>query len=141
MWRDNCVYINTLSLQRATHSLKSREKIMLTKENSLTKKTCDLRDTEQRYIRACRQIALLNKHIKDMRTRHSRAKTDGNIRFRYNLNLRISTMEGMRSMYLEYVDLKAGQVAELRYEIRHTRKMIELEEYDTETESETDDEE
>ncbi len=114
---------------------------MLTKENSLTKKTCDRSGHGAEIHTGLSPDRAVEQTYQDMRTHHARAKTDGNIRFRYNLNLRISTMEGMRSMYLEYVDLKAGQVAELRYEIRHTRKMIELEEYDTENESETDDEE
>jgi len=74
----------------------------------------ELYETENRFRRSCEQIILLNNKLEDLQLRYDKAKTDNHKSYRYNLRLKMATVEGVRNTYYEYACWKAEKVAELR---------------------------
>jgi len=74
----------------------------------------ELYETENRFRRACEQIILLNNKLEDLQLRYDKARLDNHKSFRYNLRLKMATVEGVRNSYYEYACWKAEKVAELR---------------------------
>jgi hypothetical protein len=74
----------------------------------------ELFETETRFRRACEQIILLNRKLEDLQLRYDKARIDNHKSFRYNLRLKMATVEGVRNSYYEYACWKAETVAELR---------------------------
>ena len=90
----------------------------------------ELYETESRFRRACQQIILLNSRLEELQLRHDQARLGNHKSFRYNLRLKMATVEGVRNSYYEYACWKAETVEELRL-----RMAVDS------TESESDDEE
>ena len=79
---------------------------------------------EKKLVRSCRQIILLNDQIRGLTKRYHSARAAGIKGFRYNLRVRIATVEGVRNMYYEYARLRAEEVAELRKELFNENVVI-----------------
>lgn len=102
---------------------------------TLTEKRQELRDTELKFQKACRQLAYINHRLADLTQRYNKARRNNQRTFRYNLKLKISVIEGIKSMFYEYIYMKAEDINMLRHDVRFW-----IEE-SSESEYETDDEE
>ena len=79
--------------------------------------SAQLYETESRFRRACQQIILLNSRLEELQLRYDQARLDNHKSFRYNLRLKMATVEGVRNSYYEYACWKAETVAELRLQV------------------------
>jgi hypothetical protein len=68
----------------------------------------------------------------DMSYRYNKAKGDNFKCFRYNLKLKLSVLEGVRSMYYNYVYMKAEDINMLRHDVRFWIEESSESEYETE---------
>ena len=73
----------------------------------------ELYEAENRFRRSCEQIILLNSKLDDLQLRYDKARIVNHKSFRYNLRLKMATVEGVRNSYYEYACWKAETVAEL----------------------------
>lgn len=76
-----------------------------------------LHETELRFKKACEQVVLLNDKLMGLQVRYDRARQENSRSFRYNLRLRMATVEGVRNAYYEYACEQAERIAEVRYEV------------------------
>ena len=90
----------------------------------------ELYEMKNRFRRACQQIILLNSRLEELQLRNDQARLDNHKSFRYNLRLKMATVEGVRNSYYEYACWKAETVEELKFRVAVDS-----------TESESDDEE
>jgi len=74
-------------------------------------------DTERKLKRACDQIVMLNRKVKELHDRYEKVKKDDNKMYRYNIRLKIATVEGVRNMYYEYAQMRAWEVSSLRQKL------------------------
>ena len=75
----------------------------------------ELNETETRFKRACEQVVLLNDKLEGLQRRYDKAVQENHRSFRYNLRLKMASVEGVRNAYYEYACEKAEKIAELRY--------------------------
>lgn len=75
----------------------------------------DLNEAETRFKRACEQVVLLNDKLEGLQRRYDKAVQENHRSFRYNLRLKMASVEGVRNAYYEYACEKAEHIAELRY--------------------------
>lgn len=75
----------------------------------------ELHETETRFRRACEQVVLLNDKLEGLQRRYDKARLENHRTFRYNLRLKMASVEGVRNAYYEYACEKAEKIAELRY--------------------------
>lgn len=78
----------------------------------------ELKDTYKKFQRACGQLSLLNKRLKDLKVRYEQALNNKNKYSLQNLRTRISVTDGVRSMFYEYVYTRAEDVAMLKHDIK-----------------------
>jgi len=78
-----------------------------TKQNQKEQK---LKDTEEKFNRACQQISGLSRQLGQVKTRYSRARADNSKHFRYKLRLKLTVIQGVRDMYCEYARRKAEEI-------------------------------
>jgi hypothetical protein len=71
----------------------------------------------QQICYACDQVMVINSQIKDLEIRYDRAADEKRKSFRYSLRLRLATLEGTRTMYLEYAKHKATHLDAIEAEI------------------------
>lgn len=71
----------------------------------------------RQICQACDQVVMINTQIKDLEVRYDRAADEKRKSFRYSLRLRLATLEGTRTMYLEYAKKKATCLDEIEEEI------------------------
>lgn len=76
-----------------------------------------LYEAEVKFRKSCAQITLLNARLEEMKLRYKKAKQENYNRFRYNLRLKLSVVEGARNMYYEYAYRQAEQVADIRRQL------------------------
>lgn len=74
-----------------------------------------LNESELRFKRACQQVVLLNDKLEGLQRRYDKARQENHRTFRYNLRLKMASVEGVRNAYYEYACEKAEKIAELRY--------------------------
>jgi len=74
-----------------------------------------LNEAELRFKRACEQVVLLNDKLEGLQRRYDKARQENHRSFRYNLRLKMASVEGVRNAYYEYACEKAEKIAELRY--------------------------
>lgn len=86
-------------------------------ENKST--VASLMHLNQLICKACDQVLLLNSEIQSLESRYSRAAQAQRKSFRYTLRLRLATLEGLRSMYLEFAKLKAEEMDQLEQGLHH----------------------
>jgi len=67
--------------------------------------------------KACDQVLLLNRNIQDLERRYDRAAQEQRKSFRYTLRLRLATLEGLRSVFLEFAKMKAGEMDDLEAQL------------------------
>ena len=83
--------------------------------------TADIKKTivnkERRFHRACSQIVLLNRHLDNLQLRYDRAHRDNMRTFRYSLRIKLSALEGVRNMYVEYASMKADELMDLQCQL------------------------
>ena len=70
-------------------------------------------DNERKFHRACNQI-VLNHHFDDLQLLYDCAHRDNSRSFRYSLRIKLSTLEGVRNMYVEYASMKADELMDLQ---------------------------
>ena len=73
-----------------------------------------LNNALRNFRKTCAQISLLNRHHADVSKRYMTAKKDDHRIFRYRLRMRMSTIEGVREMYIDYAIYLADFLADLR---------------------------
>ena len=77
----------------------------------------ELYESESRFKKACDQVVLLNDRLEGLQRRYNKAREENHRSFRYNLRLRMATVEGVRNAYYEFACEKAEKIAELRYHL------------------------
>ena len=97
----------------------------------------ELAETVFKFRKACAQLSLIDRRLKDMNRRFEAAKRDGNQCFKYNLRIKMSALESVRSIYYEYVYMRAEDVSMLRHDVRFLMRQKHVES-DEEYESEED---
>jgi hypothetical protein len=90
----------------------------------------ELYENESRFKKGCDQVILLNDRLEGLQRRYNKAREENHRSFRYNLRLRMATVEGVRNAYYEFACEKAEKIAELRYYL--TVDVDSDSEYDTE---------
>ena len=100
--------LSTFSFRTTIRHFNSMEKFNL---------YAQLYETESRFRRACEQIILLNSRLEELQLRFDQARLDNHKSFRYNLRLKMATVEGVRNSYYEYACWKAETVAELTLQV------------------------
>ena len=80
-------------------------------------------DKERRFHRACSQIVLLNRHLDNLQLRYDHAHRDNMRTFRYSLRIKLSALEGVRNMYVEYASMKADEVTDLQCQLLEQRTL------------------
>ena len=75
----------------------------------------NLNKAETCFKRACEQVVLLNDKLEGLQRRYDKAVQENHRSFRYNLRLKMASVEGVRNAYYEYACEKAEEIAELRY--------------------------
>lgn len=104
------------------------------KKETLTEKRRELRDTELKFQKACRQLAYINHRLADLTQRYNKAKRNNQRSFRYNLKLKISVLEGVKSMFYDYIYMKAEDINMLRHDVRFWIEDSSGSEYETDDE-------
>jgi hypothetical protein len=74
-----------------------------------------LTEAERQFHKACDQVILLNDKLEGLQQRYDKARQEGNRSFRYNLRLKMTSVEGVRNAYYEFACVKAENIAEMRY--------------------------
>ena len=74
----------------------------------------DLALAENRFRKACEQMVIMNRYIKDLTDRFNEADAAGNKTMRYTLRLRLSVIEGVRNMFYEFAAQKALTITQLQ---------------------------
>ena len=76
-----------------------------------------LSESESRYRMASGQVRLLTMKLDAVQQRYEEARKTNCKSYRYNLRLRIVTVEGILNAYNEYLDVKEEEVKDLRYKL------------------------
>jgi hypothetical protein len=71
----------------------------------------------QHIVKACDQVKLLNRQIEELDIRYDRAAKENKKAFRYSLRLRLATLEGFRTAYLEYAQMKAQEMDKIEEDL------------------------
>ena len=85
-------------------------------------KSCDIvrqiHSTNRKFKRACQLIVLLNNKLEGLQNRYDRARRDDRRSFRYNVRLRLCTVEGARYMFYEYASQRADEMEDLQDQLQ-----------------------
>ena len=77
---------------------------------------------ETHFNTACQQIILLNSKLDALQTRYDRAMKDQLRTHRYNHRLKLSSLEGVRNMLVEYASMKADQLTDIHEQMLTARR-------------------
>ena len=69
------------------------------------------------FTYACRQVVLINDEMEAVRARHERAEKNGARAFLYSQRLRLTVLEGTRTMFYEYATACSDRLASLHDEM------------------------
>ena len=72
---------------------------------------------EAKFYNACAQVILLNEQLDDLKMRYERAAQEQQAAFQYSLGLKMSVMEGVRTMYYQYGSQKADEITGLQAQL------------------------
>ena len=101
-------------------------------------KSCEIvsqiHSTNRRFKKACQVIVLMNNKLEALQKRYDRARRDDRRSFRYNVRLRLCTVEGARNMIYEYASMRADEMEELQDKLETSE-----DEFYSSDESESDD--
>ena len=87
-----------------------------------------MRVVDRKFRYSCRQITLLNHRIKDKQVRFDRAHRINQRSLWYNLRLQLSTLEGVKNMFLEYAYKHADELEALQHTLLEVGNLSETEE-------------
>ena len=73
-----------------------------------------MRESDRRFQRACRQLVLLNNRLEDLNTKYRRCRRNNMRGLRYGVRLQLSTVEGLRNMFYEYACQRADELEEMQ---------------------------
>ena len=83
-----------------------------------SQQSCDvvrkIHKTNLKFKKACKAIVLLNNSLESLQVRYNRARGSDRRSFRYNIRLRLCTVEGARNMFYEYASQQADEMEELQ---------------------------
>lgn len=79
---------------------------------------CTMRRMERRFKRVCRNLVLMNNNIRAVKARYDRAVKLDRKTMRYNMRLRILTLEGVRNMFFEHAEERADQLDDMEKELK-----------------------
>ena len=91
-----------------------------------------LRATKKIFDRACSQIVLLTNKVEDAKIRYNRAKAVKRLSFKYNSQLRVTSLEGLRNAIYQYASSKCEEIDALQ----DKHKELTGDDYDFEPEDE-----
>ena len=74
-------------------------------------------ENEKKFHLACDQVMKLNKVLDDNQTRYDRANNANQRTARYGLRMKLSVLEGVRNMYVEYATMKAEELMLLQCQL------------------------
>jgi hypothetical protein len=74
-------------------------------------------EAENKFIKACQQISVIDRKLQALHHRHRLANATGNRAMRYTIRLTLVTIEGVRTAYYEYAHMKADEIADIRKEL------------------------
>ena len=69
-----------------------------------------IRHRNRRFLTACNQLIQLNNQIEELEARYNRATRDDLRSFRYNLRLRLCSIEGVRNAMFEWASSEAVEL-------------------------------
>jgi len=78
----------------------------------------EMRKMERNFLRGCKQLVLLNNEVRTITRRYERAVVVDSKTRRYNLRLRIMTIEGVRNMFHEYCQERADLLDDMEAELK-----------------------
>ena len=84
----------------------------------------ELKQLNHLFITACDQINLLNQEIRGLDVRFNRAKRDNKKAFLYSLRIRLSTLEAIVIVFLEYAQQKADNIDKIQEELREENRRV-----------------
>jgi len=76
-----------------------------------------LEEAQQKFDRACDQIAVLDRQIHDLDARYRRAVKQKKNSYRYNLRLKLSVTTGIKMMYHHYASMRADEISKIRRQL------------------------
>lgn len=88
-----------------------------------------IRNSDRSYRKAMKQIAVLNRRIKAIETRYSRAFKAGQGAFLYQQRLLLLTLEGVRDVMLQYAMRQGRRLDVLEDELKE-KYDIDMDDYD-----------
>ena len=74
-------------------------------------------ENEKKFHFACDQVMKLNQILDDNETRYDRANNPNQRTVRYGLRMKLSVLEGVRNMYVEYATMKAEELMLLQCQL------------------------
>ena len=90
---------------------------------------------DKRFHKACCQIRLLTRRIIELQSRYDRAFHADQRTYRYTLRLRISTYEGVRSMYEQYAKIQAEKLEVIQIALKEHAQQLVQEDPESEADS------
>ena len=91
----------------------------------------DLQTLEDKFYRACDQIILIDRKLKDMSSRYAAANKNGQRSMRYNRRLQLVTLEGVRAAYYQYAQQAAEKMTALRCQLYGEEVLMDEDSYDS----------
>ena len=88
--------------------------IMETINNMIMKQ---IAENEKKFHLACDQVMKLNELLDNNQTRYDRANSANQRTARYGLRMKLSVLEGVRNMYVEYASMKAEELMLLQCQL------------------------
>ena len=74
-------------------------------------------EINQRFVCACRQVALVNNQMEALKVRYDRAERNNERAFAYSQRLRLIVLENTRAMFYEYATACSDRLASLHEEL------------------------
>ena len=80
--------------------------------------SCEIRDTNKVFRKACSSVILLNHKILQAKARYDRARATRRLAFRYSYRLRLTALEGVRNLIYEFACNKCDAIESLQAKLR-----------------------
>ncbi len=84
----------------------------------------ELKQLNRLFVTTCNQIKLLNQEIRGLDVRFSRAKRDNKKAFLYSLRIRLSSLEAIVILFLEYAQQKADAIHKIEEKLREENRRV-----------------
>ena len=90
------------------------------------KMSYELAKLEEKFFKACDQIVVIDRRLKDMTVRFDTANHAGHRSMRYNRRLQLVTLEGVRAAFYQFAEMTAEKMTHLRWCLGHHPKLEHL---------------